>query len=124
MKRAKSLDTVTFSMNTLFIQEEFTDNSLLAEAKLSAAGTRISYVAVINTPNITLDSKEYGWIKEEEKNLIDIMFLDIDSTFILTYNDDTTDEVMFRHEVPPSFTATHEGSQTYTAIIPLVKVSP
>jgi len=121
MKRVKSLGSVIFNTNTLFIQEEFTNNNLLAEARVSAAGTRVEYVALNNSPDITIQSLENGWIDEVQRQAITAMFLSIDSTFLLKYNDDSTDTIRFKHDAPPIFTQLFEGAEMYTATIFLIK---
>ena len=60
MKRAKQLGDVVFSMNSLFIQEEESDNDVFGEVVMSAAGTHIVFQSTINTPYITLEYKQYG----------------------------------------------------------------
>ena len=121
MKRAKKLGTVTFGLNTLFIQEEMNDDAVIGETIMSAAGTHIVYAAEIKTPYITLDSKKHGWITEEQRLALIVMRKQLDQTFTLTYKDDTTETVRMAHEKPMVFTPLYEGSKKYTAIIPLAK---
>ena len=121
MKRAKQLDSVEFALNTLFIQEELTNAETMGEMNMSADGTHIVYVAEIKTPYITLDSKQYGWITETQRLALVAMRKQLGSTFLLTYDDLTTDTVRFAHEKEMVFTPLFEGSKKYTAIIPLAK---
>ena len=122
MKRAKQLDTVIFGLNTLFIQEEMTDDSVMGESVMSADGTHIVYQAEIVTPYITLDSKQFGWILEDQRLELMAMRKQLGTEFTLTYDDDTTETVRHAHEKKMSFTPLYEGSKKYTAIIPLAKV--
>ena len=122
MKRAKQLDTVIFSENTLFILEEFEDGSVQAEATLSAGGIHIVYESEVLTPYITLDSKTYGWVDDIQVEALVAMWKQLDTTFTLTYDDDTTEVVRMAKEKKMVFTPTHEGSCKYTALIPLAKV--
>jgi len=122
MLRAKQLGAVVFGLNTLFIQEEFSDDSVSASASLSAAGTHIVYESPINTPYITLDSKQYGWIDESQRAELVSMRGQSGATFVLTYDDLTTETVRFAKEKKMIFTPLYEGSKKYTAIIPLAKI--
>jgi len=121
MLRAKQLGSVEFSLNSLFIQEEMSDASVMGEAVMSAAGTHIVYEAAIHTPYITLDSMKYGWITETQRLALVAMRKQLGTTFTLTYNDDSTETVRMAREKEMVFTPLYEGSQKYTAIIPLAK---
>ena len=122
MLRAKQLGTVVFSRNTLFIQEEFNDDSTMGEVFMSAKGTHISYVAEIYTPYITLDSKQYGLVTEAQRVELVAMRKQLGTTFTLTYNDDSTELVRFAIEKKMIFTPIFEGAKKYTVIIPLAKI--
>lgn len=122
MRRAKQLGTVVFGMNTLFIREEMDDASVMSEVVMSAAGTHIVYEAEILTPYITLDSKQYGWVTEAQRAELVSMRKQLDTTFTLTYDDDTTETVRFAKEKKMVLTPLYEGSDKYTAVIPLAKV--
>ena len=122
MLRAKQLDTVVFGLNTLFIQEEMDDDSVLSEMNMSVAGTHIVYEAEIFTPYITLDSKQYGFLTEDQMVTLIGLRKQLDTTFTLTYDDDSTETVRFAKEKRMTFTPLFEGSCEYVAIIPLAKV--
>ena len=122
MLRAKSLGAVTFDTNTLFIQEQYNSNSVMGEMIMSADGTHISYEASISTPYITLDSKQHGIITELQREALITMWNTLDTTYTLTYDDDTTDEVRMAREKKIIFTPLFEGSCEFRAIIPLAKV--
>jgi len=121
MLRATSLGSVTFGVNTLFIQEQFSNAEVMGETSMSAAGTHIVYVADIATPYITLDSKQYGIITEAQKVALEAMWVDPTTTRTLTYDNATTDTVRMAVEKDIIFTPLFEGSCEYTAIIPLAK---
>ncbi len=123
MLRAKQLGAVIFAENTLFIDEEFADDSTMGEAVMSAVGTHIVYEANVYTPYITLDSKQYGWISEAQRAALIAMQIQLNTTFTLTYDDDTTETVRFAREKKMIFTPLYEGCTRYTAVIPLAKVT-
>jgi len=122
MLRAKQLGTVIFERNTLFIEEEFADGSVMGETVISAAGTHIAFEAGIITPYVTLIAKEYGWLTESQREELVSMRKQPGATFTLTYDDDTTEEVRFAKEKNMIFTPLFEGSKKYTAVIPLAKI--
>lgn len=122
MKRAKQLGTVTFDMNSFFIEEEFEPDNVLSETFMSAAGTHIVYEAPIHTPYITLTSGEYGRVTEAQRDAIMTMYASIGTTYTLTYKDDSTVTVRFAREKKPSFTPLFEGSTKFKAVIPLAKI--
>lgn len=122
MKRVKQLDTVIFEMNTMFIQEEMDDGTILSEAILSAGGNHIVYESQINTPYITLDSKENSWVTEAQRQTLMTMWKALGATYTLTYDDNTTETVRMAREKRMVFTPIIEGSDKYTVIIPLAKV--
>jgi len=122
MRRAKQLGSVTFDMNTLFIREEMENSKVLAEMHMTAAGSHVVYETQIVTPYITLDSKRYGWINDEQREAILEMWETPGATYTLTYDDDTTVEVRPAREKKLSITPLYEGACYYTAVIPLAKV--
>ena len=123
MLRAKQLGTVTFDTNTLFIQEQYTSNSVQGLSVVSAAGTHIAYEAEIYTPYITLDSKEHGIIDETKRDALMTMWNTLDTTYTLTYDDDTTQVVRMAKEKKIVFTPLFEGSCEFRALIPLAVTS-
>ena len=123
MLRAKSLGAVTFDTNTLFIQEQYNSNSVQGEMVMSAGGTHIAYESPIVTPYITLDSNQHGIITEVQREALLTMWNTLDTTYTLTYDDDTTDEVRMAIEKKIIFTPLFEGACEFRAIIPLAKVT-
>ena len=122
MLRAKSLGAVSFDVNTLFIEEQYNNDSVDGIAILSASGSHIVYESAINTPYITLDSKQYGIITEEQRAALIVMWETLDTTYTLTYDDDTTEVVRMAKEKQLVFTPLFEGSCEFRAVIPLAKV--
>ena len=122
MLRAKQLGAVVFEQNSLFIEEEEQDDSVMGETFMSAAGAHIAFVAPVHTPYITLDSKQYGWVTEAQRAELISMRTQLEATFTLTYSDDSTVEVRFAHEKKMKFTPLYEGSKKYTVSIPLAEV--
>lgn len=122
MLRAKELNGIVFTNNALFIQEEFEDDSIVSEMFMSGAMTHIVYEAEILTPYITLTSKEYGWVDDTQRLALIAMWRTLDTTFTLTYDDDSTVSVRMAREKKLVFTPTHEGSCLYMVVIPLAKV--
>lgn len=128
MKRAVSLahpiiGIVTFSRNTLFVQEQEEPAGVLSESFISAAGTNIVYEAAHYSPAITLLSKNYGYIDDAQRIMLISMYGSIGSTCTLTYNDALTETVRFDRSKSPVFRPIYEGAEIFTATIPLVKVS-
>lgn len=121
MLRAKQLGAVTFDINTLFIQEQYTSNNVEGSMKMSAAGTHIAYEAAINTPYITLDSKEHGLIDEDARSALMVMWNTLNTTYTLTYDDDTTTTVRMAKEKKIVFTPRWEGDCYFKCIIPLAE---
>jgi hypothetical protein len=122
MKRAKQLGSVVFEYNTLFIREEFENDSILSEVYMSAARSHIVFEAEIATPYITLESHNNGWITEAQRAALVTMWKQLDTTFTLTYNDNSTETVRFAREKKMQFTPLYEGAKKYTAVIPLAKI--
>ena len=124
MLRAKSLGAVTFDYtNKLFIKEEFDNGSVLGEMNMSADGTHIVYEASISTPYITLESRQHSIISEAQRVALMTMWETLDTTYTLTYSDDSTDTVRMAKEKKIVFTELWEGACQYRAVIPLAKVS-
>ncbi len=121
MKRAIQLGTVVFKPNSLFILEEFIPSNRPAKNYESAANTDIYFVATDVTPEITLLSKEYGVLTDQQRRTLLDMYEDTTQTYTLTYNDATTDIVRFRWSEPLVFTETYEGSCHYRVTLPLAK---
>ena len=124
MLRAKKLGTVIFNNpNTLFIQEQYTTSEVMGDMKMSAAGTHIVYESAINTPYITLDSKEFGLITEAQRDALMTMWNTLGAIYTLTYDDATTETVRMAKEKKIVFTPLWEGACEFRAVIPLAKVS-
>ena len=120
-KRAISIGGTTFKYK-LYVAELDAPNNIQSEVNISESGVHIIWQSEIQTPYITLLSKEHGWIEQDIKDAILAMYAQYESIFTVTYDDATTDEVRFAHERGISFTPHTEGCDIYTAQINLAVV--
>ena len=65
---------------------------------MSAGGTHIAFESAIHTPYITLDSNQYGILTEAQRDTLMTMWNTLDTTYTLTYDDDTTETVRMAKE--------------------------
>lgn len=121
MKKVKQINTIVL-LHQLWIKEEEEPNTVISEVALSGAGTHVVFQAVMNTPYITLISKEYGWLSEDNMNDLKILYNQLGATFDITYSDDTTDTVRVAHEKGIVFTPIYEGACYFSVTINLAKV--
>jgi len=119
--RAKGLGALTLTY-MLWVDEYEKPNHIMSEAQMSADGNHIVYQAEIFTPYRTLTSKRHGWLTEDDITALKTMYSQLDTNFVLIFDDETTESVRFAHEKPLVFTPLFEGSDYYTAVIPLAKV--
>ncbi len=120
--RAKKIGTETFAY-PLWVAEFEKPADVMSEMRMSASGKHIVYAKRIQTPYITLVSKEYGWLTEANVAALKAQFEVIDgTTYTLTYDDDTTETVRYAHEKGIEFTPLYEGACWYTATINLAVV--
>lgn len=124
MLRAKSLGSLTFNNpNTLFIQEQYSNENVQGLKRISASGTAILYKATLHTPTITLDSKQWSLLTEEQCDTLNAMWDDIGTEIhTLTYSDNSTEDVTFDYSRDLVFTELWEGACEFRALIPLIKV--
>lgn len=120
-KKAIQLDSIVFD-HSLFIEEEDAPNNIQSEVNLTESGVHVVWQSEIKTPYITLISKNHGWLKQSTKDAIMALYNQYESTFVVTYDDLSTDTVRFAHERGLSFTPIFEGSEHYTTQINLAKV--
>ena len=118
--KAKSLGSVTF-LYELWVAEFEAPDNVMSEMRMSAAGSHVVYEAAIETPYITLVSKENGWLNEQNVSDLKTSWADLGATLTLTYDDDTTETVRMAREKELVFTPLYEGACYYTAQIPLAK---
>ena len=121
--RAKSLGGVTFDY-PLHIFELDNPENILTEQMISATGEHIVWNKEILTPYITLNSKEEGWVHQLNKDSLFCMYSLLETTFTLTYTDDTTETVRIAHEKDFNFDPLYEGSEWYSVTLSLAKVLP
>jgi hypothetical protein len=126
MRRVKQISgggyTVDFNMNTMYIEQEFMPNTFMADVVKSAAGTDIVYYAEDHSPEITLDSRQYSIVDDNGREAIIEMYNAPDLTYSITYNDNTTQSVMFRLDKPPDFAKYSLDDCLYTAKIYLTRI--
>lgn len=122
--RVKQLGSVIFTYNSLFVEEDEKPNTVLSEVRMSGAGTHIVWEAPINTPYLTLNSKENSWVTKDQKNALMAMWDSLGATYSVIYDDDNTDTVRFAREKIArfQFVPLYEGSTLYRATIPLAKI--
>ena len=122
-KRAKQLGALVFDYPLHILELDEPDN-MLSEKHMSATGHHIVWNKVIQTPYITLTSFEEGWVSQISKDSLIGMYNLLETTFTLTYTDDTTDLVRIAHENDFTFTPLYEGSEYYMARLSLAVVIP
>ena len=122
MKRVRSLGSVVFDKNAMFVQQDYEPNTFMAATIKSAAGTNIEFYATDNTPELTLDSQGYSVIDEAGVDGIINMYNN-PSEYQLQYVDGSTQSVRFRLDKPPKFTEYALGACLYTATIYLTKLN-
>lgn len=121
--RVKSLGAVVFGLNTMHVDEAMAPSNIVAQMRLSGAGTHIVYQSEILTPYITLNSLSSSWITKDQKDALELMWQDLDTTYTLTYEDDSTDQVRMAREKQLEFTRlTETNKDYYKVMIPLAKV--
>ncbi len=120
MKRVRRLDTVIFTMNAMYVEQEFQPNTYLAETIKAADGTNIEYYAIDHNPELTLDSMNYSLLSDSDRAAI-IALYNTPAEYELQYVDGTTETVTFRLDKPPEFTELSEGSCLYRGVIYLTR---
>lgn len=120
-KRAVSLGNTTFNRK-LYVSELDEPNNIQSEVNITEAGIHVVWQNEILTPYITLVSREHGWLDQATKDSILADYGVLGTSFVLTYDDGSTDDVRFAHEKGISFTAVIEGCEPYTTQINLAKV--
>ena len=120
-KRAISIGSVIFDY-TLHIAELNAPVNIKTEVNVSESGMHIVWQSDILTPYITLESQNHGWLSQDNKDEILSQYALLETTFVLTYSDETTDTVRFAHEKGIVFKPLFEGSNIYTAEINLALV--
>ncbi len=113
---------MTFEPNALFIKEEMESDALIATNQKSATGTNILFVTVNNNQNMTLQSMQYSYVTDDQRQAINTMYEDIGNTYTVDSLDSGSDEVAFKYDEAPIFTETFEGSCLFTATIYLYKI--
>jgi hypothetical protein len=120
-RRAVSIGSTVFDYK-LYIIENDEPNNINTEVSTTEAQMHVIWQAEMLTPYITLTSKEHGWIKQATKDALISQYSLLETTFILSYDDGTTDNVRFAQEKGISFVPLSEGCDIYTTQINLAKV--
>jgi len=120
-KRAVSIGAVTFE-HKLHVIELNKPNDVNAEVAITEAQMHVIWQAEMLTPYITLTSMQYGWLTQANKDTLRDQYSMLDTTFTLSYDDGTSDQVRFAQELGMSFTPLSEGCNIYTGEINLAKV--
>ncbi len=120
-KRAVSIGGVTFDFKLHYLELD-EPNDIQSEASISESGVHIVWQNKIQTPYITLSSKDYGWVYQSTKDAILALYEALDTTYTLSFDDGSSETVRFAHERGINFTPHFEGCDTYTAQINLAKV--
>ncbi len=115
--KAKQLGLTVFE----YPQEVSTECIVTGVTHRSAAGTNITYESSIQAPYITLISDADDWLSETDKDAIMTMCGQINTTFTLTYEDDTTDTVRFDHSKELMLEEIADGVCFYYGTIYLMK---
>jgi hypothetical protein len=126
MKRATRLEgttkSVNFDKNTMYIEQEFEPNTFQAKSEKSIISTDITFFIEDLNPEVTLDSRGYSLIDDGDRETILAMYGNPDDVYTLTYNDGTTDTVMFRLDKPPDFKKFSLDDCYFTATIYLARI--
>lgn len=120
-KMVKSLGSLIFRYK-LFVMQHDSPDTYLEETRLTGAGTTVAFVTTLANPLITLESRGNGWLTDTEKDSLQSMYDVVGAEYTLTYDDDTTDTVVFAYSEDFKFTPVVEGCNEYTATITLRKV--
>ena len=116
--KAKQLGAVVFEYPQEVVRECF----VKGEKRVSAAGTKIVYESPMYSPDITLASATDDWLSLNNVNDLTAMCGQINTTFTLTYEDNSTEEVVFDHSKTISFNEIKEGSCFFYGNVSLIKI--
>ena len=120
-RRAISLGGVVFNY-PLFIKEFEEPDDILAVEHLSSAGSHIVFTNRLETPYITLLSKESGWTDIQTVELLKGLCSNVGNTLELKYENGDLEQVRIAHELKPQFKELFECSDQFLIILPLAKI--
>ena len=108
----------------LYVREYESPHNLISRKEISGAGTDLVYVRNINTPEITLESKESGWMTQAEVDLFRSLFVNFTQSFLIKYADGTVEEVRagIEREAELALNPLFECSLDYKVVLPLSKI--
>jgi len=116
--KAKQLGVVVFE----YPQEVMRECGVKGEKRVSVAGTKIVYESLMLSPDITLASATDDWLSLNNIHDLSTMCGQINTTFTLIYEDDSTEEVVFDHSKAISFKEIKEGSCFFHGNVSLIKI--
>ena len=111
-------------VDPLYVREYESPHHLISKKEVSGAGSDLVYVREIVTPEITLESKESGWVSQSDVDMIRALFYNYTNSFLIKYVDGTTEEVRAgtERESELAFIPLFECSLDYRVVIPLSKI--
>lgn len=122
MRRVVRIDDIDVGeYGGLWIREDNESTNFITEEFATISGARVTFVQSkdITAKNITLDSKENGWISRSKKeDLLNFANSQLGSFDIETKDGDLI-RVRFRHIPAIQFENLYEGSLLYRAVINL-----
>lgn len=117
----KQIGTVVLD-SPLYILEYDVPNDIMGEVAMSASGSHIAYSALIATPYRTAESRENsGWLSVAQMDALKALWI-AGTTFLITYDDDSTETVRMANEKQISFEEISLGLCIYQGTIPMAKV--
>jgi len=125
MVRIKNIGGIELD-NSLFFLESFQVKNVQAKSFKTLDGGAVIYESIKrdNANNLTLDSKENGWLKEETISKLVAMANDLGVEVTLTTTDDTTIKARFKLEEDEVIKVEQvfEGSKWYKVVIKMARV--
>lgn len=120
-EKIKVIDTITLQY-PMFIEEFLAPANFIGDRVTSAAGTYILFQTEITTPTRTAVSRDSGWLSEQNIEDIKSLWAQSGASFDITYEDDTTENVVFDKSQQLSFTEISPGICEYFGQFTLVKI--
>jgi hypothetical protein len=96
--RVKQIDSIKFQFGGLYWAEYNNSRMIISTEITTLKGNRVVFEDEIKYKNITLESKNNGWItKEEKEQLINLANNSLGKTYEIVLEDNTVKTVRFRH---------------------------
>lgn len=120
--RAISLGSVEF-LYPLWVKEAEEPSSVITKVYMNALGGHIVYNKPIITPYMTLVSKDYALLSEDNINMLNSMYWDLSTeTYPLSLDSGQVITVRLAREKQMTFVPLWEGKKKYKVKIPLAEV--